>query len=161
MRVSLIAAVAANRVIGQAGRLPWHLPDDLRHFKRMTLGKPVVMGRKTFQSIGQPLPGRPNIVVTRDEGWRAEGVRVVLSLADALVVAAGLAGDEAMVIGGAELFAAALPIADRLYLTEVHRSYEGDVFFPLIDRTSWIEASRDDRDGDPACSFVVLERPTA
>jgi dihydrofolate reductase len=155
MTVSLVVAVAANGVIGRANRLPWHLPGDLRHFKRTTLGKAVVMGRKTFQSIGRPLPGRRNVVVTRDEGWIADGVWVAHSLEQGLAIAGG---GEVMVIGGAELFGAALPMADRLYVTEVHRAYDGDAVFPALDAAVWREVSRQDHEGDPALSFVVLER---
>lgn len=157
--LSLIVAAASNGVIGRENRLPWHNPEDLRYFKRVTMGKPVVMGRKTHQSIGRPLPGRPNIVVTRDPGWTAEGIQVVHSLERAMTVAAELAaGGEVMIIGGAELFNAALDRADRLYLTEVHREYEGDVFFPMPDPAVWREIAREDHEGDPAYSFVVLDR---
>jgi len=157
--LSLIVAVAANGVIGRANQLPWHLPDDLRYFKRVTMGKPMVMGRKTFQSIGKPLPGRPNIVVTRDHTWMADGVHVAHSLDQALALAEDLAvGGEVMVIGGAEIFNAAQDSAQRLYFTEVHRDYEGDAFFPLPDPLSWREVSREDHAGDPPYSFVLLER---
>jgi len=157
--LSLIVAVAANGVIGRANQLPWRIPDDLRYFKRVTMGKPVVMGRKTFQSIGKPLPGRPNIVVPRDRTWTADGVQIAHSLDQALGLAEGLAaGGEVMVIGGAELFNAAQASAQRLYFTEVHRDYEGDVFFPWPDPASWREVSREDHAGDPPYSFVVLER---
>lgn len=164
MRVSLIVAMTADRVIGRDGRLPWHIPSDLRHFKALTLGKPVIMGRRTFESIGRALAGRPNIVVTRDRGFRAAGIAVAHGLADALTMARGMsAGDdgEAMVIGGAEIFADALPRADRLYLTEVHRAVAGDTFFPDYDRAEWAEVAREDHPGDdaePGYSFVVLER---
>jgi dihydrofolate reductase len=162
MTLSLIVAVAANGVIGRDNQLPWHISEDLRYFKRVTLGKPVVMGRKTFQSIGKPLPGRPNIVVTRDAEWTAEGVQVAHALDQALAVAAELAaGGEVMVIGGAELFNATLATADRLYLTEVHRDYQGDVFLVLPDPAQWREVSREDHKGDPPYSFVVLERRPA
>ncbi|PKU24606.1 dihydrofolate reductase [Telmatospirillum siberiense] len=157
--LSLIVAAAANGVIGRDNQLPWHNPEDLRYFKRVTMGKPLVMGRKTHQSIGRPLPGRPNIVVTRDPAWTAEGVHIAHSLEQALDMAGALAaGGEIMVIGGAELFNAALDQADRLYLTEVHRDYEGDVFFPMPDPASWREVSREEHPGDPAYGFVVLER---
>ncbi len=157
--LSLIVAAAANGVIGRANRLAWHIPEDLRYFKRVTMGKPLVMGRKTFQSIGKPLPGRPNIVVTRDPAWTADGVEVAHCLEQALALAEGLAGGgEVMVIGGAQLFNAALALAERLYLTEVHRNYEGDVFFPRPDPASWREVSREDHAGDPPYSFVVLEQ---
>jgi dihydrofolate reductase len=159
MRVSLIVAVAENSVIGRDNELPWRIPEDLRYFKRVTMGKPVIMGRKTFASIGRPLPGRPNIVVTRDPGWSAEGVDAVRSVDDALALAGRLAsGGEVMIIGGAQLFAATSGVADRLYLTEIHARYDGDVFFPQPDPAEWRETSREDHPGDPAFSFVVLER---
>jgi dihydrofolate reductase len=157
--VALVAAVAANGVIGRDGGLPWRIPDDLRHFKAITLGKPVIMGRRTWQSIGRPLPGRRNIVVTRDAGFAADGAEVVASLDAALARAGDVA--EAMVIGGGEIYTQALPRAGRLYLTEIHAEAEGDVHFPAIDRALWRETARDDRpaDGDtPAFSFVVLQR---
>ena len=159
MTLSLIVAVAANGVIGRDNQLPWRLPEDLRYFKRVTMGKPVVMGRKTYDSIGKPLPGRPNIVVTNAAAWTAEGVSVAHSLAEALGLANRLAeGGEVMLIGGAQLFNEARPCAERLYFTEVHRDYEGDVTFPRPDPALWREVSREDHDGDPAYSFVVLER---
>jgi dihydrofolate reductase len=159
MTVSLIVAVAANGVIGRDNHLPWHIPQDLRYFKRMTLGKPVVMGRRTYQSIGKPLPGRTNVVVTRTPGWTADGVHTVQSVDRALALAGRLAGGgEVMVIGGATIFAESLASADRLYLTEVHRAYEGDATFALADPASWREMSRQDHQGDPDYSFVVLER---
>lgn len=160
MQIALIVAVAANGVIGRDNRLPWHLPEDLKWFKRNTLGKPVIMGRKTWESIGRPLPERPNIVVTRDPVWTAEGAHVAHSLDEALNLAVKLDSFvfEAMVIGGAALFAEALPRARRLYWTEIHRDYEGDVVFPPFDRTGWREAWRDDHQGDPDYSFVIWER---
>ena len=159
MIVSLIAAVAANGVIGRDGDLPWRLSDDLRHFKAMTLGKPVIMGRKTWQSIGRPLPGRRNIVVSRDAAFTAQGVEIVASIDAALAAIAG--AEEAMVIGGGAIYAQALARADRLYITDVHAEIEGDVHFPPFDRAAWRETARADRpasDGNPAFSFVTLER---
>jgi dihydrofolate reductase len=155
MILSLIVAVAANGVIGADNRLPWHIAEDLRHFKRVTLGKAVIMGRKTYESIGRPLPGRQNIVVSRDPAWRADGVASATSLDDALAVASG---DEAVVIGGASLFAEALTRADRFHLTEIHRAYDGDVHFPVWRRQDWREISRRRLEGDPPVSFVELER---
>lgn len=159
--VSLVVAVARNGVIGNKNALPWHLPDDLRYFKRVTLGKPVIMGRKTFVSIGRPLPGRPNIVLTRDPGWTADGVDVAHSFAAALSTAAAY-GPEAMVIGGADLFALGLPLARRLYLTEVFQEPEGDVRFPPFNRAEWTETARTagepDVNGTHTHDFVVLER---
>lgn len=156
MIVSLVVARADNGVIGKDNALPWHLPADLRHFKRLTLGKPVIMGRRTFESIGKPLPGRENIVLTRDPDWRAEGVTVAAGLDIAL------ANDvaEVSVIGGAQVYAVALPLADRIYLTEVHASPEGDTVLPPFG-PDWQEVAREHHaaDGDqPAYSFVTLER---
>jgi dihydrofolate reductase len=157
--LALIVAAATNGVIGRDNRLPWHIPDDLRYFKRVTLGKPVVMGRKTFVSIGKPLPGRINIVLSRDPGWSAEGVLVAADLDQALQLAERQSpGAEIMVIGGGSLFAEALPRAARLYLTEVHRDFAGDVVFPEPDPAAWREISREPHEGDPPYSFVVLER---
>lgn len=163
MRVSIVVAMTAERVIGRDGRLPWRIPADLRHFKALTWAKPVIMGRKTYRSIGGALPGRANIVVTRDAAFQAPGVHVVHGFEAALAAARGLVGDdgEAMVIGGADVFTAALPIAERLYLTEVHAEVAGDAFFPDYDREEWAEVSRETHageDGGPAYSFVVLER---
>lgn len=165
MRLSIIVAAAENGAIGRDNALPWHLPGDLAYFRRVTMGKPVVMGRKTFESIGRPLPGRTNIVITRDRSWRHEGVHALASLEQALVLAADVAvadgADELMVIGGAEIYAAALPLAARVYLTEVHAEIEGDVFFPELDRADWREVSRERQpaaEGGHDYSFVVLER---
>lgn len=158
--ISLIVAIAANRVIGRDNALPWHIPEDLKWFKENTLGKPVIMGRKTWESIGRPLPRRPNIVVTRQRGWSAEGAHPAHSLAEALDLAARLAPEapELMVIGGNALFAEALPVAARLYLTEIGRDYEGDTVFPPFDRAGWREILRRSNAGDPPFDFVVLER---
>lgn len=157
--ISMIVAVAANGVIGVDNKLPWHLSEDLKYFKRVTMGKPIVMGRKTFESIGKPLPGRPNIVVTRNAGWTAEGAHVARSLEEGLALAKKLAeGGEVMVIGGAEIFNAAAPLAQRLYYTEVKRNYRGDAFFPKPDPAIWREVSREEHDGDPAYAFLLLEK---
>ena len=149
--LALIAARARNGVIGLDNRMPWHLPEDLAHFKRVTLGKPVVMGRKTFESIGRPLPGRLNIVVTRNPDWQAAGVQVAHSLDAALALAAAAAPEEIMLIGGAELYRQALPQADVLYLTEIDAEFAGDAFFPEVDLARWRidreEAGQRDSDG--------------
>jgi len=166
MRVALIVAMGENRVIGRAGALPWRLPEDLKHFKSLTMGKPIIMGRKTFRSIGRALPGRANIVVTRDRAFGADGVDVVHSLDDALATARDAAGalgaDEIMVIGGAEIYAGALGRAGRVYLTEVHAAPDGDAFFPMFDPAEWTETSRKRHPGagadGPAYSFVQLDR---
>ncbi len=160
MRLSLIAALADNGVIGRDNGLPWRLPADLRHFKALTMGKPILMGRRTCESIGRPLPGRHNIVLSRDPAFRAEGCTVVRSVDEALAAAAG--SDELMVIGGAQLYALLLDRADRLYLTLVHAEVEGDARFPEFDRDAWREIGREDFAADENneydYSFVVLER---
>lgn len=166
MRISLIVAAARNGAIGRGGALPWHLPADLKRFKQLTLGKPILMGRKTFDSIGRPLPGRANIVITRDRSYAPAGVTVVHGFDDALgkarEAAKQLGADEIVVIGGADIFRLALPVADRLHLTEVHADVRGDTFFPAFDRAEWAETLREDRKSDGAdgmaYSFVVLER---
>ena len=149
--LALIAARARNGVIGLDNLMPWHLPEDLAYFKRVTLGKPVVMGRKTFESIGRPLPGRLNIVVTRNPDWQAAGVQVAHSLDAALALAAAAAPEEIMLIGGAELYRQALPQADVLYLTEIDAEFAGDAFFPEVDLARWRidreEAGQRDSDG--------------
>jgi dihydrofolate reductase len=160
VRRSLVVAVARNGVIGRDNALPWHLPADLAHFKRVTLGHPVIMGRRTHQSIGRPLPGRVNIVVTRDRGYAAPGCVVVGSLNEAWR-AAGEA-DEACVIGGTSLFAEALPRADVIYLTEVEADVSGDTYFPSFDRGEWRETevgrhAADERNAYPI-RILRLER---
>lgn len=146
MEVVLIAAVADNGVIGARGAIPWRLKSDMQRFKALTIGKPVVMGRKTFASIGRPLPGRTNIVVTRDADFRAAGAVVTTSFADARAVAMGDAlrrfATEIAVIGGAEIYAQWLDIADRLEITEVHARPEGDTYFAAIDAANWEEVAR-------------------
>lgn len=158
--ISLIAAVAANGVIGRDGGLPWRLPADLRRFKDLTMGKPILMGRKTWLSLGRPLPGRRNIVLTRDAAFRADGAVVAHAIDEALCAAES--AEEIMVIGGAEVYRALLPPARRLYLTEVKARVEGDARFPAWDRGAWREISREEHAADErhahAFSFVVLER---
>ena len=142
---SLIVAVARNGVIGREGQLPWRMPSDLKTFRRLTMGKPIVMGRKTFESIGRPLDGRDNIVITRNPHFEAEGVSVFNNVAEALVLARALARtngtDEVMVIGGADIFAATLPNSQRVYWTEIAGEPAGDVHFPPLDPTEWREVS--------------------
>ena len=133
--ISLIAAMDVNRVIGQDGRIPWHLPDDMKWFREQTLGKPVIMGRKTFESIGRPLPGRTNIILTRSADFHAEGVLVAHSLEQALDFAS--AEEEVMIIGGSTIYELALPRADRLYMTYVENAGEGDAWFPEFDIERW------------------------
>ena len=160
MNISIVVALAANRVIGNQNRLPWHLPADLQHFKKITMGKPILMGRKTWESIGRPLPGRTNIVITRDKNYVAEGCVVVHSMEAALQAAGDSA--EVMVIGGAEFYRQALPYARTLYLTCVEGEFEGDTFFPELDDQDWREAERTDFEPDEknphAYSFVRMER---
>src|SRR5258706_13589109 len=142
-RVVIIAAVASNGVIGYRNRMPWHLPEDLKRFRQLTLGHAVIMGRRTFESIGKPLAGRNNIVVTRSPGWTGSGCRAAHSIETAL--AAVYAQQDAFVIGGAEIYALALPFACRLYITEIERDFEGDAFFPEFDRSRWREIPRKSR----------------
>jgi dihydrofolate reductase len=159
VRISLIVAVAENGVIGRDGDLPWRIPADLKFFKDTTTGHPIVMGRKTHQSIGRALPGRKNIVVTRDPDFVGDDIDVVGDL-EAALAAAGDA-DEVMVIGGAQIYALALSRATRIYLTEVHIAADGDTRFPPLDDSGWQETAREDHpaEGDaPAFSFVTLER---
>ena len=157
-RIYLIAAVAANGIIGTGGKLPWHLPEDLRHFKQVTLGHPVIMGRLTWESLGKPLPGRENVVVSRTPGYEAPGAAVASSLGAALAFCAG--EKVAFVIGGTRLFAAALPLASGLVLTEIHRDYEGDTRFPEFIRTLWRESQRQPHTAADGTrfDFVLYER---
>lgn len=157
-RVYLVAAVAANGVIGADGRLPWRLPEDLRHFKSLTLGHPVIMGRRTWESLGRALPGRENIVVTRAPGYAAPGASVAASLDAALALCAG--EPTVFVIGGGELYAEALAVADGLVLTEIQRDYPGDARFPDYDRSAWRETQRQPQTGADGLrfDFVLYER---
>ena len=160
MKISIIVAMAANGVIGRENQLPWHLPADLKHFKQMTMGKPILMGRKTWESIGRPLPGRTNIVITRDSTYSAAGCEVVNSI-DAAITAAG-EQDEVMVIGGAELYRQVLPDTDTIYLTRIHEAFEGDSRFPEIRNTEWHQVERVDHEADEKnshdYSFIRLDR---
>jgi dihydrofolate reductase len=159
-RISVIAALARNRVIGIDNRLPWRLPEDLAHFKALTLGHPILMGRKTFESLGRPLPGRSNIVITRNPDYRPAGCRVAASIAAALTLCAD--ADEVFFIGGAELYAQAIALADRLYLTEVDIDAAGDAWFPDFDRSAFGEATRVSNTGQKGDAlrfdFVVYQR---
>ena len=159
-RVTLIVAVADSGVIGRDNTLPWHLPADLQRFKRITMGKPILMGRKTFESIGKPLPGRENIVVTRDPNYRRDGIRVVHDAESALRAAAD--APEVMVIGGAELFRALLPRAGRIHLTRVHGNIAGDVTWPALDERAWQVVEREVHPADErhayAMTFEVWEK---
>lgn len=165
-QVVLVVAAAENGVIGAGGGMPWHLPSDLKRFKARTMGKPIVMGRKTFQAVGRPLPGRENIVISRQKDFAPEGVHIVASLDDALALARALAQaagvDEIAVIGGGEIYAQVLPRADRVDLTLVHGVIEGDTVFPPLDPAEWREVSRHacprgERDSHDT-SFVVYAR---
>ena len=157
MRRSLVVAMAANRVIGRDNAMPWRLPADIAHFKQVTMGHPIVMGRRTYQSIGKPLPGRKNIVVTRDRAFQAPGCTVVPSL-EAAWQAAGDA-EEVCVIGGTSLFAETLPIADVIHLTEVEADVPGDTYFPEFDRSQWREKeiARQPADARHAYPIRILE----
>lgn len=159
-RVTLIVAVARNGVIGRNGKLPWRLPEDLAFFKRTTMGSPIIMGRRTWESIGRPLPGRRNIVVSRSNEFTAPGAEVAADLDAALALCAGTA--EAFVIGGAQLYAVALPRAQRLVITEIDADFEGDTYWPSIDKAQWQETSREhqppSRQRAFALDFVTYER---
>jgi dihydrofolate reductase len=163
MTVSLVVAASKNNVIGRDGELPWHLPEDLRHFRRITTGKPVIMGRKTFESIGRPLPDRHNIVMTRDPDYAAEGCDVVDSVAEALDVAGD--ADEVMVIGGGQVYRDFLPRADRIYMTRVQAEVQGDTRFPRIEGNAWRLVSAEHHAADEKHEFafemMVFERRPA
>lgn len=164
--VAMVAALSRNGVIGVDNQLPWYLPEDLKFFKRVTLGKPLVMGRKTFESIGRPLPGRLNIVVTRDTAFQHPGVRVCHDLASAMALADQQAiidgAEEIAVIGGGEIFTLAMPSASRLYLTEVDIEIAGDAYFPAVDPSEWQETQRvpaqQRQEGQPDYVFVAYQR---
>lgn len=160
-RIAFVVALDRNRVIGKDGALPWRLPDDMKHVREVTMGKPLIMGRRTYDSIGRALPGRTNIVLTRDPAFRADGVLVARTPEDAL----RLAGDapEIIVFGGADVFARFLPSADRIYLTEVDTAVEGgDTFFPELDRSEWREVERREHPRDDRHPFafrlITLDR---
>ena len=156
----MVVAATENDVIGRDNGMPWHLPDDLKYFKARTMGKPMLMGRKTFESIGKPLPGRTSLVLTRDLAWQAAGVTVVHSVDEALKLAG--AAPELCVVGGAEIYKLTLPATDRIYLTRIHASIAGDTVFPALDTSQWRETERiehpaDDRHAYPM-TFSTLER---
>ncbi|MFT7108999.1 MAG: dihydrofolate reductase [Psychrobacter glaciei] len=166
MKVALIAAFAQNLVVGINNSLPWHLPEDLKYFKRTTSGKAIIMGRKTYESIGRPLPNRTNIVISRNPDFSAEGVVIVTSIEEAIKYAESVnminGVDEVMIIGGAAIYQASLPMADRLYLTHVHASVEGDAYFPKVDFDQWKEVAREDFNKDDSnpydYSFSVYDK---
>lgn len=151
----MIAAMANNRVIGKDNKMPWHLPEDLRHFKALTLGKPVVMGRKTYESIGRPLPGRHNIVISRQADLQIEGVTTVTSFAQAKLAAGDC--EELIVMGGGQLYAELLQQSDILYLTEISLDVEGDTYFPNWDDGSWLEVSRDVAKNDKQMQYSFIK----
>ena len=155
-KVVMVAAVAENGVIGKAGDIPWHISEDLKHFRETTRGNTVVMGRTTYEGIGHPLPYRTNVVVTRNPSWRAEGVFVAPSVEDAIEIARGFDGD-IMIGGGTQVYSAAMPYATHQVLTEVHQSPEGDTHYPAFDRAAWTEVRREEHDG---YDFVWWERAT-
>lgn len=159
MKLTLVAAVAANGIIGRDGGMPWHLPADLAHFKAVTMGKPLLMGRRTHEAIGRALPGRLNLVLSRDARYRAAGCRVVTSLEEAMAVAKGAGADELMVIGGGRVYADALPMASRILLTEVKADVEGDTAFPALDPAVWREVARQEREADERnpCHLAFVE----
>lgn len=160
MIISLIAAMDRNRLIGNKNKLPWHLPADFSHFKSTTMGKPVIMGRKTYESIGKPLPGRTNIVLSRDPGVSFEGVECVGSFEEAMALVPD--EEELMVIGGSTIYEMLLPQADRLYFTYVDAEFEGDAWFPEFDEDQWLEKEAVLRKADKKniydCRFVTLEK---
>lgn len=155
MIVSLIVAYATNRTIGKDNHLPWRLPGDLAHFKRTTMGCPVVMGRKTWESLGRPLPGRRNIVITRQAAYDAAGAEVAASLEQALEMTKDT--DEVFVIGGAQIYEQALAVADRIVATEVHAEVEGDAFFPALDPRTWQETARDKQPAEQGLNYDLVE----
>ena len=158
--LTLVVARARNGTIGRNNTLPWRLPEDLAHFKRTTLGAPIIMGRKTWESIGRPLPGRRNIVVSRNTALELEGAEVAGSLEDAQLLCIGV--EQVFLIGGAQLYAEALPSADRLVVTEIDADVEGDAFFPAIDRAQWVETSRETHHSEANgfdYAFVTYDRP--
>lgn len=164
MQLSLIAAIASNGVIGQtsAKELLWHLPDDFKHFKALTMGKPIIMGRSTYEAIGKLLPGRTNIILTRQPNFKVEGAQMVHSVYEAQEAAMATGAEEAMVIGGSHVYQAFLPLVNRLYITEIHAPFDGDVIFPEFDKTAWHETARMAHPVDEthlqSFDFVTFER---
>lgn len=166
MKRSMIVAMAENRVIGINNKLPWYLPNDLKYFKQVTMGKPIIMGRKTFESIGKPLQGRANIVITRNKDWLVEGVKVAHSLEQAYALAEAIGEidgqSELMIIGGDQIYQSSLSEVDRIYLTKVHANVEGDAWFPEVSWDQWNEVAREDFSAEGPnpydYSFVVYDR---
>ncbi len=158
MILSIIVAVAQNGVIGQGNKLPWHIPEDLKRFKQLTTGHAVIMGRKTYESIGKPLPNRKNIVITRQPGYDAPGTFVVSSLQEAIQLSSQWDDEEAFVIGGAEIYRQTIPLADRIYLTIVRQDVAGDTLFPPIPEGMYTETAQEEMEAAIPLTFVVLER---
>jgi dihydrofolate reductase len=160
MHISAIVAMAKNRVIGLDGSMPWHISDDLKYFKKITFGKPIVMGRRTFQSIGKPLPGRTNIVLSQDVSFAAEGIITVRDKEGALEAAKHAKGgnEEIMIVGGAKVYDLFMENTSRVYLTQINAAPDGDTYFPNLGAAEWIESYREDHSGDPSYSFITLDR---
>lgn len=158
MVVSIIVAMSENRVIGRAGRIPWHIPDDLKWFKAKTLDHAVIMGRKTYESIGRPLPGRQNIIISRRKGYKVSGAEVFHSIADALMELKDTQKEEVFIIGGAQIFQEVLPCTDRIYLTLVHREYKGDTFFPELTEGRFEEVKSTAVSGTLPFTIKIFER---
>lgn len=159
--INIVVAKASNNVIGAKNDLIWHLPNDLKHFKSLTSGHPIIMGRKTFESLGRPLPNRTNIVVTRDQNWNAEGIEITSSLVKAIETAKKI-DEDVYIIGGGNIYKQAMEFTDVLYITEVHHEFDGDTYFPEIDSEEWEEVDREDFKKDEkhpyAYSFVTYRR---
>jgi len=159
MTISLIVAMGENHVIGRNGDLPWHIPEDLKWFKKNTLGKPIIMGRKTFETLKKPLPGRHNIVITSDQNYEVDGTTVTHSLEEALEAAGEV--EEIMICGGASIYKQALPLVDKMYITLIYHDFEGDTFFPKYDTKQWKEVEQIDRyqtHDEYDYSFLIYER---
>jgi dihydrofolate reductase len=160
--ISAIVAMAENRAIGKGNQMPWHLPADLKHFKAITTGHPIIMGRKTFESIGKALPNRTNIVITRDAAFKADGCIVANSIEKGIKEATSHATDEIFVIGGAEIYKQSLPLIQRIYLTVVHKEFEGDAFFPQLEKNEWKEVGHETHPAEEvnvySYSFLKLEK---
>jgi dihydrofolate reductase len=152
MKISLIVAMASNRAIGLNNQMPWHLSADLKRFKQITMGHPIIMGRLTFEAIGRPLPGRTNIIVSRNPAYQAEDCIVVDSVEAAIRQGCQLA-DEVFVVGGSTLYETTLPLANNLFVTQINQDFEGDTFFPNFDRNNWVEVEREDVANDAKVSF--------
>jgi dihydrofolate reductase len=160
-RLTLVVAHDAQRGIGIRNALPWHLPEDLAHFKRVTSGHPIIMGRKTFESIGRPLPNRRNIVITRNPAWRHDGVEAVGSLQDAIALIGGAGAEEGFIIGGAQVFAESMDLADQMIVTEIDHTFECDTFFPPLAPGQWRESARESRHSDAGgfdFSFITYRK---